>query len=329
MKELLEKEYLLRRMRRNRKSPAIRSLVRETHLLASDLVQPYFILEGSQRSLPILEMPGIDRLSVDLLIKEVEPLHKRGLQAIALFPCIDKELRSPDASEACNPFGLIPRAVKEIKASLPSLCLITDVALDPYTSHGHDGISDIHGNIDNDLTVESLCRQALVQAEAGVDMVAPSDMMDGRVRAIRQTLDQNGWTSTGILSYTAKYASSLYSPFRGALKTSLSFGDKKSYQMDPANCREALCEAALDEAEGADILMVKPASLYLDVLVKLRALTTLPLAAYHVSGEYTMAMAAAPFLDVDALLHETLLSIKRAGADMIFSYAAKRILSHI
>lgn len=320
---------LLRRPRRNRRSPAIRSLVRETHLLPCDLVQPYFILPGEKRLSPICEMPGIDRLSIDLLLKEVEPLHAKGLQAIALFPCIENSLKCPEGKEALNPFGLIPQAIKMIKKELPSLCIITDIALDPYTSHGHDGLIDEYGYVLNDLTVETLCRQALVQAEAGCDIIAPSDMMDGRVRAIRQTLDSYDLQNVGILSYTAKYASSLYSPFRGALQSSLKLGDKKSYQMDPANSREALLEASLDEEEGADILMVKPASLYLDIISKLREKTTLPIAAYHVSGEYTMVMAAANYIDPTTLFHETLLAIKRAGADIIFSYASKRILQNL
>ncbi|MEX0961482.1 MAG: porphobilinogen synthase [Simkaniaceae bacterium] len=317
---------LIKRPRRNRKNSEIRALVQETYLLKSDLVQPYFVIDGSQKKEPIKEMPEIERLSIDELILEVAPLHKMGLLAIALFPVIPASQRSEKGLEALNPKGLIPRAVKELKKALPSLLIITDIALDPYTTHGHDGLLNNRFEVDNDLTIETLKAQALVHARAGADIVAPSDMMDGRIGAIRKELDRAGYHQTSILSYTAKYASTLYSPFRSALKTPPAFKDKKSYQMNPANVREALLESALDESEGADILMIKPATLYLDVITKIRDTTFLPIAAYHVSGEYSLIAQSSSSFDKEALFFETLLSIKRAGADMIFSYAAKKML---
>lgn len=316
------------RLRRNRKSEAIRKMVQETHLTPHDFVAPLFIIDGKQKRVPIETMPQIDRLSIDLAIKEAKALHERGIQSIALFPIIDSQLKTPEAAEAWNPDGLLSRAIREIKSALPSLCVIADVALDPFTSHGHDGLADEKGQILNDSTIHCLIQMALMQARAGVDIVAPSDMMDGRIAAIRKALDSQGFESVGILSYSAKYASALYGPFRDAIKTTLQFGDKKTYQMDPANIREALLGAALDQDEGADILMVKPATLYLDVIAKLREQTKRPIAAYHVSGEYAMVMAAhkAGYLDGPKVFYETLLSIKRAGADLIFSYAIPQIL---
>ncbi len=317
------------RLRRNRKSEALRSMTRETELAASDLIAPLFLIAGSSRRQLISGMPGIERLTLDLLLREAEALHRLGVQAIALFPCIDPSLRSDDASEAWNEEGLMACAIRALKKEIPSLCIIADVALDPFTSHGHDGLVDSAGSIANDETVGCLVQMALMQARCGVDIIAPSDMMDGRIGAIRSALDCEGHTQVSLLAYSAKYASSLYAPFREALGTKLAFGDKKSYQMDPANVREALLEAALDEEEGADILMVKPATLYLDVIAKLRAQTRRPLAAYHVSGEYAMVMAAAEkgWLDATRVFYETLLSVKRAGADLIFSYAAKQIIA--
>lgn len=319
------------RLRRNRKSEAIRNMVRETHLSPHDLVAPLFLIDGEKKKVPIESMPGVERLSIDLAVKEAKELHERGIQSIALFPVIEPGLKSGEAKEAWNEEGLLARAIREIKFAMPTLCVIADVALDPFTTHGHDGFVNEKGEILNDETIDCLIQMSLMQAAAGVDFVAPSDMMDGRVGAIREALDERGYENVGILAYSAKYASALYGPFRDALKVRLGFGDKKTYQMDPANCREALFEAALDEEEGADILMVKPATLYLDVITRLRDQTKRPIAAYHVSGEYAMVMAAhqAGWLDAGKVFYETLLSIKRAGADLIFTYAIKHILNQL
>lgn len=319
------------RLRRNRKSQAIRNMVRETHLTPHDLVAPIFLIEGEKKRTPIDSMPGIERLSIDLALKEAKELYRQGVQSIALFPVIDASRKTPDANEAWNPDGLMARAIRELKFALPDLCIMADVALDPFTTHGHDGLANEKGEILNDATIDCLIQMSLMQARAGVDFVAPSDMMDGRIGAIREALDEEGFSNVGILAYSAKYASALYGPFRDALKVNLSFGDKKTYQMDPANSREALFEAALDEEEGADILMVKPATLYLDVITRLRDQTKRPIAAYHVSGEYAMVMAAhiAGWLNADKVFYETLLSIKRAGADLIFTYAVKQVLSQM
>jgi porphobilinogen synthase len=306
-------------------------MVRETRLSAHDLVAPIFLIEGEKQRIPIVSMPGVERLSIDLAVKEAKELHDRGIQSVALFPVIDPALKSANAEEAWNPDGLLARAIREIKFALPSLCIIADVALDPFSLHGHDGLVSEKGEILNDPTIECLIQMSLMQAKAGVDFVAPSDMMDGRVGAIREALDEEGFNSVGILAYSAKYASALYSPFRDALQVKLGFGDKKTYQMDPANLREALFEAALDEVEGADILMVKPATLYLDVIARLRDQTKRPIAAYHVSGEYAMVMAAhnAGYLDAPKVFYEAFLSIKRAGADLIFTYAIKQVLDQM
>lgn len=322
------KQLLPIRLRRNRKTESIRKIIQETVLTPADFTAPFFLIEGEKKRLPIQRMPGIDRLSIDLLLKEANLLHERGVQSICLFPVIEPSLKSNDASEGWNSNGLLARAIKKIKQELPSLCVMADVALDPFTLHGHDGLVNLEGAILNDETIVCLEKMALMQAEAGVDFVAPSDMMDGRVGAIRNALDEAGYNQTGILAYSAKYASSLYQPFREALQVNLQFGDKKTYQMDPANVREALLEAYLDEQEGADILMIKPASLYLDVIAKLKEETNRPIAAYHVSGEYSMVMAAHEmgYLHAPDVFYETLLSIKRAGADLIFTYAIKHIL---
>lgn len=306
----------------------MRTLVEETSLSPSDFVVPLFVVPGEQRREPIASMPGVQRLSGDELVKEATRLHSLGILAVALFPVVPYPQKDPQGSGALDEKGVIPVCVQKLKRALPSLCVITDVALDPYTTHGHDGILGVAGDVRNDETVERLAQMALVHARAGADFVAPSDMMDGRVGAIRKVLDGNLHCDTGILSYTAKYASSLYGPFREALGSSLQQGDKKSYQMNPANSREALLEATLDEEEGADILMVKPALFYLDVIAKLRAHTQLPICAYHVSGEYAMVMAAHErgMLDARSVFREALLSIKRAGADMIFSYATEMVL---
>lgn len=316
------------RLRRNRKSQAIRNMIQETHLTPSDLIAPFFIIEGERKKETISTMPGVERLSVDLMIKEVLSLQERGIQAVALFPVINPSLKSEFAEEAWNPDGILAQGIRELKKVAPNLCVITDVALDPFTSHGHDGLANEQGEILNDETIDCLIRMSLMQADAGVDYVAPSDMMDGRIKAIRDALDQAGYENVGIVSYCIKYASALYGPFRNALNVKLQFGDKRTYQMDPANSREALLEAALDEEEGADILMVKPATFYLDIIAKLREQTKRPIAAYHVSGEYAMVMAAhqAGYLDANKIFYEALLSIKRAGADMIFTYAVKQVL---
>lgn len=312
------------RPRRNRRTAAIRGLVRETSLDASRLIYPLFIKEGDGDE-PISAMPGYSRLSLDGLIREATAAHELGVNAVVLFPAIAPELKTPDAEECANPDGLVPRAITRLKRELPDVIVITDVALDPYNSDGHDGIVAPDGEILNDETVAVLCAQALAHAEAGADIVSPSDMMDGRVGAIRAALDHEDFTEVSILAYTAKYASACYGPFRGALDSAPKFGDKKTYQMDPANAREALREAQFDEAEGADMLMVKPAGMYLDVIASLRGHTTLPLAAYQVSGEYLMIKAAAAtgWLDEKKLALESLLAIRRAGADMILTYFAK------
>ncbi len=296
----------------------------ETVLCASDLIVPFFIVEGSGVRKPIESMPGVHRLSIDLLIKGAEILHAQGIPAIALFPAIDPLLRDEEGSEGWNPDSLVMRAIQTLKKEIPSLCVIADVALDPFTSHGHDGIIN-NALVDNDLTLDALVKQAICYSEAGCDIVAPSDMMDGRVGVIRKALNDK----VGILSYTAKYASAFYGPFRSAIGTSLSFGDKKTYQMNPANRREAVREALLDEQEGADMLMIKPALPYLDVLREIKEKTPLPVGAYHVSGEYAMVMAAAEkgYLNAEQTLYESLISIKRAGADFIFTYAAPQVLA--
>jgi porphobilinogen synthase len=319
---------LVKRPRRNRKTQAIRSLVEETVLYPSDFVMPFLLLPGENQIQDIPSFPGVSRLSVDHIVKQAEQIHRQGVPAIALFPVIPKEEKDPKGLAALNPKGLIPTAVAYIKREIPSLCVITDIALDPFTSHGHDGLVDEREEILNDPTVELLAQMALIHAQAGADLVAPSDMMDGRVGAIRRLLDQHAFHHVGILSYTAKYASSLYGPYRDALGSQLAFGNKKSYQMNPANVREALLEAELDEEEGADMLMVKPALFYLDIIAKLRESSHLPICAYHVSGEYAMVMAAHErgMLDATQVFHEALLSIKRAGANFIFSYTIPQVL---
>ena len=319
---------LHQRPRRNRKSPAVRAMVREIVLTPSDFVYPLFIHDLEENE-DITSMPGCRRWSLAGLVKEAGEAHALGIPGVILFPAIDDTLKSSGAEESVNPEGLVPRAVRALKAAHPSLVVITDVALDPYNSDGQDGLVSRGENgtfeILNDETVEVLCRQALCHAEAGADMVGPSDMMDGRVGAIRAALDRAGHEQVSILSYTAKYASAYYGPFRGALDSAPKEGDKKSYQMDPANIREAVRELRLDEEEGADMIMVKPAGPYLDVIATLRKETPLPLAAYQVSGEYLMikSASAAGWLDEKAVIFESLLGIKRAGADVILTYFAK------
>jgi porphobilinogen synthase len=316
------------RPRRNRRTPAIRAMVRECSLTPADFILPLFLHEDPD-DVPIASMPGVTRWSLAGLLREAGEAHALGIPAVVLFPKIAEPLKSPQA-EACHADdGLVPQAIRALKAAYPTLCVITDVALDPYNSDGHDGIvrRDERGELTilNDETVAILCEQALCHAKAGADIVAPSDMMDGRVAAIRKALDCGGFQEVAILSYTAKYASAFYGPFRGALDSAPKDGDKKTYQMDPANSREAVRETLLDEAEGADMLMVKPAGPYLDIIARVRDTTTLPVAAYQVSGEYLMlkSAAASGWLDERAIVMESLTGIKRAGADMILTYFAK------
>ncbi|HXE22092.1 MAG TPA: porphobilinogen synthase [Rhodoferax sp.] len=318
--------YPLGRPRRLRRDAFTRNLVREHALGTHDLIYPVFVLDGKNRREAVPSMPGVDRLSLDLLLPLAEECVTRGIPVLALFPVIDPKLKTPDGSEAFNLDGLVPRVVRELKARLPELGVMTDVALDPFTSHGQDGVLDGSGYILNDETVEVLVKQALTQADAGVDIVAPSDMMDGRIGAIRQALEQHGHIHTRIMAYSAKYASAFYGPFRDALGSAATLGkaDKKSYQMDPGNSNEALREVALDIAEGADMVMVKPGMPYLDVLRRVKDEFRIPTFAYQVSGEYAMLKAAAQngWLDHDAVMLESLLAFKRAGADGVLTYFA-------
>jgi porphobilinogen synthase len=314
---------MLVRPRRNRLNAQIRGLVRESSLGPQHLVYPMFVQEGEGRRTPISSMPGQARLSVDLLVELAGQAFALGVPGVALFPALDDTLKDPRGAESGNSAGLLQRAVRALKAALPDMLVITDVALDPYSSDGHDGVL-IDGRIDNDVTVPILAQMAVNQARAGADIVAPSDMMDGRVGAIRRALDDAGYTDVGICSYCVKYASAFYGPFREALDSTPRSGDKKTYQMDPGNVREALREVRLDEAEGADWLMVKPGLPYADVIRRVRELSALPVATYQVSGEYAMLKAAAAngWLEYDRSLIETLLCLRRAGADIIFTYAA-------
>jgi porphobilinogen synthase len=302
--------------------------MREHRLTADDLICPLFVVEGEGRREPIGSMPGIERLSLDLLLAEAQDLARLGIPALALFPVPKPEAKSADGREAYNPEGLVQRAVRALKATVPALGVITDVALDPYTTHGQDGLIDEQGYVLNDATVEVLAQQALSHARAGADVVAPSDMMDGRVQAIRQALEGEGHVNTRILAYSAKYASGLYAPFRDAVgsRGALGGGDKLSYQMDPANSDEALREVALDIAEGADMVMVKPGLPYLDIVYRVKRRFGVPTLVYQVSGEYTMIVAAAGngWLDERAVVLECLLACKRAGADAILTYFAKK-----
>jgi len=316
------------RMRRMRAHAFSRALMQETHLSASDLIYPVFIIEGKNKRETINSMPGIERISIDQLIKEGEQLLELGIPALALFPVVDKDKKSDDGGEAYNENGLAQRALKELKAKLPELGLIADVALDPFTSHGQDGIIDKNGYVLNDETTRTLVKQALSLAQAGADVVAPSDMMDGRVAAIRAQLEEKHFHNTLILAYSAKYASNYYGPFRDAVGSAANLGksNKKSYQMDFANSDEALREVALDLAEGADMVMIKPGMPYLDIVRRVKDEFGAPTFVYQVSGEYAMHMAAAEkgWLDGDAVMMESLMAIKRAGADGILTYFAKR-----
>jgi porphobilinogen synthase len=312
-----------------RKDEFSRRLMREHHLTTDDLIYPVFVMEGHQKEEVIPSMPGIKRQSVDLMIETAKECFNLGIPAIALFPVIDAKLKTEDAKEAYNPDGLIPRVVAVLKQHVPNLGVITDVALDPYTSHGQDGLIDASGYVLNDETVEVLIKQALSHAKAGADIVAPSDMMDGRIGKIRQALEKEGFVNTKILAYSAKYASSFYGPFRDAVGSAKNLGksDKNSYQMDPANTDEALTEVELDINEGADMVMVKPGMPYLDIVYRVKATFGVPTYAYQVSGEYAMLKAASQngWLDEKATVMESLLAFKRAGADGILSYYAMEV----
>lgn len=323
--------WLSRRPRRNRQHDSLRALICETHLHPSQFVAPLFVVDGMHQQQPIDSMPGIFRYSLDQLIREIDLLATLGIKAVNLFCYTPRERKDERGSEAIRQGNLLQQVVRLIKQEMPSICVIVDIALDPFTSHGHDGVLNQEGIVDNDATLPLLGEMALRAAEVGVDIVAPSDMMDGRVRFIRHVLDRAGYCSVGILSYTAKYASAFYGPFRAALDSAPQQGDKRHYQMNPANGREALLECQLDEEEGADLLLVKPALPYLDILAHMRKTTNLPLGAYHVSGEYAMVMAAAQrgWIDAEQVFYESLLSIKRAGADFILSYAAKQVAQMI
>ena len=317
------------RARRMRRDDFSRRLMRENVLTVNDLIWPVFVCEGRGVRQPVPSMPGVDRLSLDLLLEEAEEIAKLGVPALALFPVVPKEKKSADAGEAWNPEGLVQRAVRALKSALPGLGIITDVALDPYTSHGQDGLIDASGYVLNDETVAVLVKQALSHAEAGADVVAPSDMMDGRIGAIRTALEENGFVHTRILAYAAKYASHFYGPFRDAVGSAASLGraNKFSYQMDPANSDEALREVAMDIQEGADMVMVKPGLPYLDVVHRVKETFGLPTFAYQVSGEYAMLKAAAGhgWLDERKTVIEALLAFKRAGADAVLTYYAKMV----
>jgi porphobilinogen synthase len=321
--------YPYTRMRRMRRDDFSRRLMRETSLSPSDLIYPVFVLEGQGQREPVVSMPGVDRLSIDLLVEEARQVARLGVPALALFPVTPAEAKSQDAREAYNPDGLAQRAVRAVKDASPELGVITDVALDPFTTHGQDGLIDASGYVVNDPTVEVLVRQALSHAEAGADVVAPSDMMDGRIGEIREALEDGGHIHTRILAYSAKYASSYYGPFRDAVGSAanLGKGDKSTYQQDPANSDEALREVALDLAEGADMVMIKPGMPYLDIVRRVKDQFGVPTMVYQVSGEYAMHMAAARngWLDERAVVLESLVCIKRAGADGVLTYFAKRV----
>jgi porphobilinogen synthase len=323
---------LVQRPRRLRRTAGLRALVEDTVLRPADFIAPLFVVDGKGRPEAVASMPGVFRLNIADLVKECRALRKLGILAVALFPRIEARLKDGDGTAALREDGLVLRAVRAVKKAVPSLTVITDIALDPYTSHGHDGVLSADGSdVDNDRTVGILAAMAVLHAQAGVDLVAPSDMMDGRVGAIRRALDAAGREETGIMAYTAKYASAYYGPFRDAVGSSRAAGsrglDKRTYQLNPANRREAFTELRLDEAEGADIVMVKPAGLYLDIIRNLRLSTRKPIAAYQVSGEYSQIHAAARmgWLDLAACRRESLIAIKRAGADMILTYFAKDV----
>ncbi len=318
-------EHLMpRRPRRNRKSQVIRDMVEETSVTVRNLIYPLFLIDGRNKKSEVASMPGIFRLSADHLLKEIEECMNLGIRAFDIFPAVEDAFKDPHATKSYDADFFYLKALRDVKKQFPEACIMTDVAMDPYSSDGHDGLVK-DGRILNDETLEILGKMALAQAATGADILGPSDMMDGRVGHIRDVLDQNGFSEVSIMSYTAKYASAFYNPFRDALDSAPKFGDKKTYQMNPANQREALIEAALDMEEGADFLMVKPALAYLDVISLLKQHTDLPISAYNVSGEYSMIKAATlnGWLDGTRAMNEILLSIKRAGADIILTYFAK------
>src|SRR6476620_9733040 len=321
--------YPSARMRRMRRDPFSRALMRENTVTASDLIYPVFILDGVNQRQQVASMPGVERVSVDLLLKVAEECVALGIPVLALFPMVDASLKTYDGIEATNPEGLVPRAVRELKRQFPQLGIMTDVALDPYTTHGQDGLPDENGYIVNEKTIAMLTRQALAQADAGVDVVAPSDMMDGRIGVIRNALEEKEFIHTRIMAYSAKYASGYYGPFRDAVGSSANLGkaDKNTYQMDPANSDEALREVALDIAEGADMVMVKPGMPYLDVVRRVKDEFKVPTFAYQVSGEYAMLKAAAQngWLDHDKVMMESMMAFKRAGADGVLTYFALEV----
>lgn len=325
----MEPRENIHRPRRNRKSAAIRSMVEETTLTTNDLIFPLFLVDGRNQKIEVSSMPGIFRLSTDLMLKEIEECLKLGIRAFDVFPAVEEHHKDKTATKSYDPGFFYLKTLKEIKKRFPEACIMTDVAMDPYSSDGHDGLVK-DGKILNDETLQILGRMALAQAETGIDIIGPSDMMDGRVGFLRNALDKNGFTEVSIMSYTAKYTSGFYNPFREALDSAPKFGDKKTYQMNPANRREALLEAQLDTQEGADFLMVKPALAYLDVIRLLKDNCSLPIAAYNVSGEYSMVKAADQkgWLDGNRVMQEILLSIKRAGADVILTYFAKEFASN-
>ena len=312
------------RPRRNRKSEVIRNMVQEHTVSVNDFIFPLFLIDGKKKTSEVNSMPGIFRYSPDLILKEIESCMKLGIKAFDVFPSINDKLKDKRATESLNKNGLYLKTLTQIKKEFPEACIMTDVAMDPYSSDGHDGFVE-KGEIVNDKTLSILAKMAVAQADCGIDIIGPSDMMDGRVGVIREALDKAGHTNVSIMSYTAKYASAFYGPFRDALDSAPKFGDKKSYQMNPANSKEALIEAQLDTSEGADFLMVKPALSYLDVIKDLSTNFELPIAAYNVSGEYSMVKAAAAkgWIDGDRVSDEILLSIKRAGASIILTYFAK------
>ncbi len=317
---------MIHRLRRNRKSEAIRQMLSETSLSVSDFIFPMFLIEGENKKVEVASMPGIFRFSADLLLLEIQECVELGILSIVLFPSIADAKKDKWATESTNPEGLYLATLARIKQQFPQLCLMTDVAMDPYSCDGHDGYVE-NGEIVNDITLEILAKMAVAQAKAGADILGPSDMMDGRVGFIRKALDDAGFSNVSIMSYTAKYASAFYGPFRDALDSAPRFGDKKTYQMNPANRSEAMIEAQLDEAEGADFLMVKPALAYLDIISDLKNNFNTPIAAYNVSGEYAMVKAAAAngWIDGEKVMLESLIAIKRAGAKIILSYFAKEV----
>jgi porphobilinogen synthase len=329
MSALTSSAYPAVRMRRMRRDPFSRALMRENTITAADLIYPVFILDGEGQRQQVASMPGVERVSVDLLLEVAQECVGLGIPVLALFPVIDASLKTYDGAEATNPDGLVPRAVRALKSRFPELGILTDIAVDPYTTHGQDGLPDESGYIVNELTIEMLIRQALTHAQAGVDVVAPSDMMDGRIGAIRNALEGAGHIHTRIMAYSAKYASAFYGPFRDAVGSSANLGkaDKNTYQMDPANSDEALREVALDLAEGADMVMVKPGMPYLDIVRRVKDEFRVPTFAYQVSGEYAMLKAAAQngWLDHDKVMMESMMAFKRAGADGVLTYFARDI----